>query len=406
MSLDHVGFATVKCTTCGLDLDPKDFDDYLKIHIRDVVAEAEAREKAAAEKIRHKNLEEARARRDMKKKIPKNEHIQPKTGSSGTGDKEIHVELKDIQYKKLKGKKEQSGEAVVWVVKQRRQLMVNLKKLAHAKNSESEAVVWELMDLGKSSGKGSSSESEAISGLPYDILVEGKDKPGIYRGQINFSGKEGLILYNQGSLSWLFIRLRSIITSKNTHLDANGGLDTLLGSWLCGPLVKISRKDTYTRVALIPLVTPCPLRLQNYPLCLLAHGVALWPSWEDFLACNCLYNNRINPQIPEQAPQISTTLVFQSSEEEPLVKKLMFIAPDFTIPSPTPHSKHQSLSTTYTLNNSQQVFSAQVPLSFLQLLSKLLVMKEKGTNTKGDTLKHLMPFIEQGRSTPKIQNLQ
>nr|GEV22983.1 RNA-directed DNA polymerase, eukaryota [Tanacetum cinerariifolium] len=42
------------------------------------------------------------------------------------------------------------------------------------------------------------------------------------------------------------------------------------------------------------------------------------------------------PLISEHTPPISTALVVQSSEEEPIVKKLKFILPDFTIPSPQP----------------------------------------------------------------------
>ncbi|GKD47927.1 hypothetical protein Tco_1276903 [Tanacetum coccineum] len=114
----------------------------------------------------------------------------------------------------------------------------------------------------------------------------------------------------------------------------------------------------------------------------------------------------------EQAPPTSTALVVQSSEEEPLVKKVQFtmpeLVPNFTIPSPTPLNSimPQGIRPLIIINNipfkqyTTTLFSSSSS-EFSQLLLHKIVDKGKSEATNEDLMKQLMPFIEQGGSGSK-----
>ncbi|GJX58423.1 hypothetical protein Tco_0289813 [Tanacetum coccineum] len=100
----------------------------------------------------------------------------------------------------------------------------------------------------------------------------------------------------------------------------------------------------------------------------------------------------IREQSSDQAPSFSNVLVVYSSEEEPPVKKLKFMMPDFNIPSPMPD---------FTI-------PSPTPLNFIMPQGIRLPFADKGKSivTKKDPKKQLMSLIEQGGSTSKILNLK
>ncbi|GJR27507.1 hypothetical protein Tco_1103739 [Tanacetum coccineum] len=115
----------------------------------------------------------------------------------------------------------------------------------------------------------------------------------------------------------------------------------------------------------------------------------------------------------EQAHPILTALVIQSSKEEPPVKKVKVIMPDFTISSPTPLKSimPQGIKPPIIINNipldqfTSSLFSTSSSEFSLTPPPKI-TDKGKSKATKEDSVKQLIPLMDEGGSTPKLPNLQ
>ncbi|GJR27141.1 hypothetical protein Tco_1103373 [Tanacetum coccineum] len=110
-----------------------------------------------------------------------------------------------------------------------------------------------------------------------------------------------------------------------------------------------------------------------------------------------------------QREQMSSALVFHSSDEEPPAKKLKVFLEDYLIPSPTPLNFvrptiiNNILYEQFTVNlfsSGSSEFSPTPPPK----------MADKGKGiaqtSEDDQCKQLMPLIEEGGSAPKLPNLK